>query len=410
MATPTTASLFDDGLDKDFGLVEVLARTKPITKAQQHFQRLVARIELKREQLKQWQAYALRYNQRLAGEMEPLRNQLRTGQRQMAALIDELLSQPMPARRLGRVQRAKLRQVLMNLVTGLLQDGNDESLAALRDKYSDVSDEQWRRSEMDLTEALLTDVFGLEVDADHGATSAEELLQHAQRKMQARADREAHLAQEKQNAGVGNRSKASAAKAEAARAQREQAAREVGQSLRDVYRKLVSALHPDREPDADARQRKTLLMQRVNQAYDGNDLLTLLGLQLEIEQIDAAHLSSVPPHRLGHYNQILREQLTGLESELERCVQPFRDSIGWQQGRPLTVAAVDQYLSADIAQLRSAIRELHADLVAFRDPIRLRANLEHYELEQEFDDPGDLAELMDILQASARAPRGRSRR
>ena len=331
MATPTTASLFDDGLDKDFGLVEVLARTKPITKAQQHFQRLVARIELKREQLKQWQAYALRYNQRLAGEMEPLRNQLRTGQRQMAALIDELLSQPMPARRLGRVQRAKLRQVLMNLVTGLLQDGNDESLAALRDKYSDVSDQQWRRSEMDLTEALLTDVFGLEVDADHGATSAEELLQHAQRKMQERADREAHLAEDRRNDRSAKRSKASAAKAEAARAQREQAAREVGQSLRDVYRKLVSALHPDREPDADARQRKTLLMQRVNQAYDGNDLLTLLGLQLEIEQIDAAHLSSVPPQRLGHYNQILREQLAGLESELERCLQPFRNLLRDQE-------------------------------------------------------------------------------
>ncbi len=410
MATPTTASLFDDGLDKDFGLVEVLARTKPITKAQQHFQRLVARIELKREQLKQWQAYALRYNQRLAGEMEPLRNQLRTGQRQMAALIDELLSQPMPARRLGRVQRAKLRQVLMNLVTGLLQDGNDESLAALRDKYSDVSDEQWRRSEMDLTEALLTDVFGLEVDADHGATSAEELLQHAQRKMQERADREAHLAEDRRNDRSAKRSKASAAKAEAARAQREQAAREVSQSLREVYRKLVSALHPDREPDADARQRKTLLMQRVNQAYDGNDLLTLLGLQLEIEQIDAAHLSSVPPQRLAHYNQILREQLAGLESELERCLQPFRDSIGWQQSRPLTVAAVDQYLSADIAQLRSAIRELHEDLVAFRDPTTLRDSLKHYEPEQEIDDPGDLAALIDILQTAARAPRGRSRR
>jgi hypothetical protein len=410
MATPTTASLFDDGLDKDFGLVEVLARTKPITKAQQHFQRLVARIELKREQLKQWQAYALRYNQRLAGEMEPLRNQLRTGQRQMAALIDELLSQPMPARRLGRVQRAKLRQVLMNLVTGLLQDGNDESLAALRDKYSDVSDEQWRRSEMDLTEALLTDVFGLEVDADHGATSAEELLQHAQRKMQERADREAHLAEDRRNDRSAKRSKASAAKAEAARAQREQAAREVGQSLRDVYRKLVSALHPDREPDADARQRKTLLMQRVNQAYDGNDLLTLLGLQLEIEQIDAAHLSSVPPQRLAHYNQILREQLAGLESELERCLQPFRDSIRWQQSRPLTVAAVDHHFSAGIAQLRSAVRQLHEDLVAFRDPTTLRDSLKHYEPEQEIDDPGDLAALIDILQTAARAPRGRSRR
>jgi hypothetical protein len=292
--------------------------------------------------------------------------------------------------------------VLMNLVTGLLQDGNDESLAALRDKYSDVSDEQWRRSEMDLTEALLNDVFGLEVDADHGATSAEELLQHAQRKMQERADRPCDR--------IARRSKASAAKAEAARAQREQAAREVSQSLREVYRKLVSALHPDREPDADARQRKTQLMQRVNQAYDTNDLLTLLGLQLEIEQIDAAHLSSVPPQRLAHYNQILREQLAGLESELERCLQPFRDSIGWQQSRPLTVAAVDQYLSADIAQLRSAIRELHEDLVAFRDPTTLRDSLKHYEPEQEIDDPGDLAALIDILQTAARAPRGRSRR
>src|ERR1022692_1488103 len=99
MATSTTASLFDDGLDKYFLLVEVLALTKPITKAQQHFQRLVASIELKSEQLKQWQAYALRYTQRRAAKREPLQNQLRTGQRQMPALIDELLSQPMPARR-----------------------------------------------------------------------------------------------------------------------------------------------------------------------------------------------------------------------------------------------------------------------------------------------------------------------
>jgi len=57
----------------------------------------------------------------------------------------------------------------------------------------------------------------------------------------------------KQTAGVGRRSKASAAKAEAAQARREHSARGVGQSLRDVYRKLVSALHPDREPDAGRR-------------------------------------------------------------------------------------------------------------------------------------------------------------
>ena len=57
---------------------------------------------------------------------------------------------------------------------------------------------------------------------------------------------------------------------------RGQAALEASQSVRDVYRKLVSALHPDREADGAERERKTALMQRANQAYERNDLLELL--------------------------------------------------------------------------------------------------------------------------------------
>jgi len=410
MTTPTTASLFDDGLDKDFSLIEVLAQSKPVTKAQLSFQRLVSRIELKRQQLQQWRAYAVRYNQRLARELEPLRVQLRQGQREMAVLIDDLLTQPTRGRNLGRVQRAKLEQLLMQILGDLLQAGDDDELKALHDKYSDVSHEQARRSEVEFTQALLKDVLGLDIDDEHGAASAAELLEHAQRKLWERFDKEARLADGRQNDRVANRSKASAARAAAAQVQREQAAREVSQSLRDVYRKLASALHPDREPDADARQRKTRLMQRVNQAYDANDLLTLLGLQLEIAQIDAAHLSSASPQRLAHYNQILREQLAGLESELERCTEPFRDIMdpGW--GYTLTVTAVDQRLSADLARLRAVIRELQEDLVAFRDPGRLRDKLKHYVLEERVDEPLDLDGLRDIFQAAPPAPRGKSRR
>jgi hypothetical protein len=62
------------------------------------------------------------------------------------------------------------------------------------------------------------------------------------------------------------------------------------QSVRDIFRKLTSQLHPDREPDAAERARKTALMQRVNVAYAANDLLALLELQLEVEQIDQAEL------------------------------------------------------------------------------------------------------------------------
>lgn len=410
MSHPRTASLFDDEEpDPSTSLVEVLAQSKPLTKAQLSFQRLVAKIEGKREQLAQWQAYMARYHQRLAGELEPLQSEMREGQREMAALLDRLLSQPAPGRGLGRVQRAKLRQLLLNLVSTLLEEGPDDDLEALHDKHAEVSHAEVRHSELALAQVMLEDVFGLEVGDDHGASSAEELLQHAQRKMQERVEAEARQAQERQDARAAKRSGASSTKAEAAQAKREQAAQEVSQSLREVYRKLASALHPDRETEADARVRKTALMQRVNQAYAANDLLSLLGLQLEIEQIDAAHLASVSPQRLAHFNQILREQLAELEDELAHCTLPFRQALGPSvRSAALTPAVVDQCLNADLAQLRMAIRELQQDMVAFADPVRLRDSLKHYPLEQD-DEPDDLAELMSAFGAPVpsrrRAPR-----
>jgi len=39
-------------------------------------------------------------------------------------------------------------------------------------------------------------------------------------------------------------------------------------AIRTIFRQLASALHPDREPDAQARERKTALMSEVNAAYE----------------------------------------------------------------------------------------------------------------------------------------------
>ena len=406
MIPPATASLFDDEVTA-VSLTPILARDKPLTKAQQSFQQLVGKIEARRERLKQWQAYLTRYHQRLAAEMAPLQVKLRAGRRQMIDLIDDLLSRPAPGRRLTRLERAKLSQLLLNMIIGLLGDGDDEALEALHDKYSGVSHEQVRKSQMEMTEAMLNDVLG--IDVGDGASTTEELLLQARKLMEERVAEEARQEDEWQQKRAAGRSRASQAKAEAAEARRDQAAREISQSLREVYRKLASALHPDREPDAEARQRKTLMMQRVNQAYADNDLLTLLGLHLEIEQIDAAHLATIPPQRLAHYNQILREQLADLESELELCIEPFQHLAG--RGPLLTPAAVDRRLTADIEELRIIIRELQHDLVAFRAPVVLRNMLKAYPLEQDFADPEELGDLMEsFFEAPASARRGKKRR
>ena len=50
-------------------------------------------------------------------------------------------------------------------------------------------------------------------------------------------------------------------------------------------------------------------MQRVNQAYEADNLLGLLNIQLEIERVDMEQLSSFTPERMQHYNHVLRQQL-----------------------------------------------------------------------------------------------------
>jgi len=385
--TSPSLPLFNEDTPKHLCLSEVLAKSKPTDKAQQSFRKLVAKIERKREQLTQWHAYEQRYNQRIASEFEPVRAELRQQQRQMAVLIDELLSQRERRPRLSRVERRKLRDILMGLLDCASSEDHDEAMAALREKHTSPSARKSQRLEMELTESLLTDVLGMDIDENHGASSVEELLDHAHLKMQ--QHEQSQRADESRRRGK----KRSAAE-EKAQARREQAAKEVSQSLRDVFRKLVSALHPDREPDPAERARKNQLMQRVNQAYDAKDLLTLLGLQLEIEQIDAAHLSSAGAERIAHYNQILREQLTRLEAELANVIEPYRQIMGPWPGRALTVAEVDGQLTRDITQLRESVRELAQDLVAFRDPARLRARLRQYDPE---DGPGELEAIQAMM-------------
>ena len=403
MIAPDKPDLFDTPATATaLSLTETLARSKPANKAQQRFRKLVTQIEHQRERLKQWQDYAQRYNQRVSGELGPLQEKMRTARKQMALLLDELLTVPAPGRRLARVQREKLRQLLTQLLEDLSQEGDDDELTLLQDKYREPVDEEDRLRQMEVTRKILQGMTGLDIDDAHGARSPEELMEYVQRTMQEQS-KNAHQAQQHRRADHPED------RTPAERAERGQAARQISQSLRDVFRKLVSALHPDREPDPVERQRKNELMQRVNRAYDANDLLTLLGLQLEIEQIDAAHLSSLTPQRLAQYTQILREQLANLEAELAHFMQPFVVAMGGRRDNRLNPSDVDRAISLDLAQMRRTLRQLQEDLVAFRDPVHLRRRLAEAQMPSPdpFDDLEEIAELMGGFQPAPRRRRSR---
>ena len=410
-AGPAQPSLFDEQQPQAAGPAQVLvAIPTPAaaqSKAQRAFNRLVGQIQQQREALAQWQQYEVRYHQRLANELQPLQARLREAQRALVMLLDELLRDTTAKPRLKKAQRRKLVAWIQELAGLLLEEGADAEIEAVFDRHAEVAHADLRQAELAEAEAMFSHLLGEQAIEGHQAQSLDELMQHAARSMAAQAE-----AQHEQAQAARSQQPPRGRQAEAARQRQEDAAQQASQSVREVFRKLASLLHPDRETDAAERARKTLLMQQANQAYQADDLLTLLTLQLQTEQIDGQHLAGLPDSRLNHYNQVLREQWQLLQHEVQACTEPYRMALG-RGGRSLTPAAVDAALAQDIAILQQSLHILATDTQRLRDPAVRRDVIDALDLpDASADEPDafELMRLMDALAGGAAAPGRRKKR
>jgi hypothetical protein len=367
------------------------AGTAPLSKAQQKFNRLIERIEQQRLVLATWQEFVPKYSQRVAAELEPLQSRCDRAHLALAKVFDAAHGNAAVTKR----ERDKLAMLVQDICAQLLlrieaADENAE-VVALHDKYSDASHAEIKETETGFFKDIAETVFGVELDEAEAAGSPEEIREALQRKMlEQRAAQAEHAARAKA-------ARAKSAKALAKEAKLAQAAQAATQSVREIYRKLASVLHPDREPDAAERDRKTALMKQVNEAYAQKNLLRLLELQIQIEQIDAASLASINPLRLGHYNEVLTEQCAQLEHEIEALVAPFAHQLGAFGGRNLTPDTVNRSLDGDVAAMRRDAQSIEHDVKRLSDRPVLKAWLKHIKVQKHRDDDTGFDELFDAF-------------
>ena len=389
------APLFDDGVVERESLVAALgvsgSAAKKLSKDQKLFNRLIAKIEAMRRELAQWQAFMPVYQRRFTAEVTPLNARFREKRIAMVRLLDKA----MEGKALSRAQKAKVADILIGQLSELLAEAHDAELERLHDQYSDVSFKETQQDDMDFLRALAGDAFGADLDDDIEARTPDELAQIIGKQMHAKREEQASEPERKRKKN---------AKAVAQDALREQAAEGASKAVREVYRKLASELHPDREADSVERARKTALMQQVNRAYQAGDLLALLELQLQIEQIDAAALANMAKERLAHYILVLDEQAQRLQEELSELTAPFVMLVGGRMPRPFTPDVVQRALDADLSEIRRDLRALETDLASFKDINHLKASLRHYRVGQSGGDELDMLEslLMDSLRGRRR--------
>ena len=162
-------------------------------------------------------------------------------------------------------------------------------------------------------------------------------------------------------------------KAEKAQESTEEAARQAQQELlsntKTLYRQLARTHHPDLQRDPAVQQLKTALMQRITEAYETNDLYTLLQLLSE-----AAPTDPTDDTLLARYTQALQQQQLELKQQLNELKfgdNGFMGSTGKKREQEIRqlkrqLRAETEYL-AHISQLirepeglRDVLRELAA--------------------------------------------------
>ncbi|MDZ7866112.1 J domain-containing protein [Acidovorax sp.] len=307
-----------------------------LTPAQQSFNDLLAQIADQRAILAAWNQAIDAYHQRHAKDVAPLLDRYYAAHADLVNALVEASARKGLGRTLLRDLHAVIARLARDLADNLRDPATREAMQALHAQYA----QEKPPDVPDTPDAL-------QIAAPGGPESPEDIVRRVEEEMQARQAR-AQKERERHHASR-------ARKPSAQQRQQQEAAQEASQSVRSVYRKLASALHPDREPDDAERQRKTALMQRVNLAYAANSLLDLLQLQLEVEQIDAQHMAAVGDAHLQRYNQVLTDQLAELRQEVVTLENTMRLQLGLASKRKLQPGQL-------MAQQRSQIKVLEHDI------------------------------------------------
>lgn len=331
----------------------------PLSPARKRFNTLLKELDKQRELMALWQQTIPQLRQLAEQEIMPLARQYDACQRQMVFLFDQAYDQ----KSMGVRNRDKLAQLIFTIAGDLLDSGDDPALQQVFEKYAEPipgnEDGELEREMLELMsgrpDETAPEGFWDALHADFGE-------------------------QKPPPSGKPPRP--------GKREQRQAAAQEeIKLSVREIYRKLASALHPDRETDPEHHVRKTELMQRVNVAYQKNDLLALLELQLEIEQIDQSHVDGLSDQRIAQFNLVLGAQVKELGREIFAIEHEM--TYEWQlsfarQPKPKKLLS---HAQDELKQMREMVAEVEAELESFRDIKQLKAWLKTYQpppVEDEF--------------------------
>ena len=376
---------------------------------QKKFQKLCQKIEQEQLRLNEWQTAQADIQARASREILPTYAQLREvifqqiqqllqqKQQKMTAAQQTKLAQKIEQLSLQLLDSQQMSAEHVQFLTELLNhygydferpdlDDLDEMFEAKTEAefaeenfkqagFEDDASEQERLAQLklDSLKHFLCEEYDLDLDFfdfQHDPLDLDDFIKKFEQKMQEQEELD-FLSQlsSAQKAFAEQQIAREKAKAAKKQQQREEAKKLANQSIKAIYLKITAWIHPDREQDEQKKQEKTALMQQANQAYEANDLLTLLNLQIQLGQ---QHNLSFANQQLKAYNLLLEEQLETLQMQVDDIIYSFNWSQFLYSNRKIKVQDLYRKYEQDYRHVQQKLARAQEILEKYQDLKQLK--------------------------------------
>lgn len=364
-------------------IVQITKAKAEQTKAQKEFNRLVKKIEALEQSITEYREMLSKLHQRSAKDLQPLRKQYYEQRAQLVYRFDRAHESSF----FKKNEKKKLAYLIQEISFELIEMGSMEELKPIYNKYSEEGDydtinEEANQEAAERMKDILS-AFGIDLGEDFDAGDPEKMQEKLHEKM---AEQQAAFEEHKREQEERRAKRPKTQKQIEREEKKELEVRNITKAVRTIYMDLVKAFHPDRVTDEAEKDRKTEIMQRVTEAYEKNDVLSLLRLQLEFERIDQSHIESMAEDHLKYYNKILREQTKELDEEYDNLMGQAQMISGQPTYMISTPFGLEFAFDRQIKDFKKTIKSIKKDLIEFQSDEVMKAFLKSYKIPKQNDE------------------------
>lgn len=347
-----------------------------LSKLQKQFNTNIQKINSLKNQIEFTKTEIEKIQLKIASDILPLEQKLLEIQVKEAIYLDALFQEKVFKKRDTETLSEMIFEKVSDLITKTKSDELEEIFARHNDGVSFAeANEEANKMASDTLKDSFSSMFGVEFDEDVDLSNPEKFQAYFEQQMEAEdAEYEARRANRKKTPKQIEKEE-----------KQRQEEKNLNKTSRQIYMELVKAFHPDREKDELEKERKTLLMHRITEANEKDDLFELLRLRLELLGTDFEHSND---ESLKYYVKLLKQQVAELQDEIDDLRSfgqssffgpSLYDRFGSDEYKTL-----EAKFKKEISNLKKIIKDAEKQLPFYRDTEQVKYLINHHRQEQKY--------------------------